>query len=101
MFQDQVINDIKIFFADFATQHIVNGKTMDVIVDNDQLMQRSKKEFDGISVGELLFYVKVSDFGPKPSQNSIIKFDKKLMAVFDVREVDGIYEIILQQNRSA
>jgi hypothetical protein len=101
-FKEFVVQDLQAFINadEFATAHNIDGRTLNVIVDNDRLIQRSKKEFDGITVGELLYFVEVSAFGserPKPrnSQN----FDKRLMYVFDVREYDGIYEIILSQNR--
>jgi hypothetical protein len=51
-------------------------------------------------VGELLYFVPVSEFGTvKPKPRDAQKFDNKLMYVFDVREDDGMYEIILSQNR--
>lgn len=90
-----------IFFNldEFAEPHNINGRILNVIVDNDRLMQRSKKEFDGISIGEILYYVKASDYGEKPEQGTPQIFDDRQMYVFDVREDCGVYEIILQQNR--
>ena len=101
-FKEFAAYDMQTFFNtnEFAEAHNIDGRTINVIVDNDRLMERSKKEFDGITVGELLYFVKVSAYGterPKPRESQM--FDKRLMYIFDVREFDGIYEIILSQNR--
>lgn len=98
-FKDQIALDLPVFFNEFAEPHNINGRTLNVVIDNDRLMQRSKKEFDGISVGELLFYVKKSDFGERPEVDAPIIFDGRQMYVFDCREDAGAYEIILRQNR--
>lgn len=99
-FNDMAKQDLDIFFNLFADLHDINGKQLNVIVDNDRLIYRSKKEFDGISVGEILYYVKASDFGKMPEVGSSQIFDRRQMYVFDAREDAGVYEIILHQNRS-
>lgn len=99
--KDQMSKDLAIFFNDFAEPHSINGKIINIIIDNDRLMQRSKKEYDGLSVGELLFYVKKADFGERPAVDAPLIFDNRQMYVFDCREDEGIYEIILHQNRGA
>ncbi|WP_422447808.1 hypothetical protein [Thermoanaerobacterium sp. DL9XJH110] len=100
-FKDIIQSDLNVFFNldEFAETHTIDGRPLNVIVDNDRLQQRSKKEYDGISVGEILFYVKASDFGERPEQGTPMVFDGRQMYVFDCREDDGVYEIILQQNR--
>jgi hypothetical protein len=84
---------------EFGETHKINGKPAEIVIDNDRLLQRSKKEFDGISIGEVLYYVKKSDFGEKPEQGTPQNFDGRTMYVFDAREDSGLYEIILHQNR--
>jgi hypothetical protein len=100
-FKDQVQSDLTVFINDdeFAEPHVIDGRTINVIVDNDRLKERSKKEYDGISVGEILYFVKVEDFGEHPEQGTPQIFDGRPMYVFDCREDDGMYEVILQQNR--
>ncbi len=99
-FKEMVQKDLDVFFnqEEFSEIHLINGVQLPVVIDNDQLMKRSKVEYQGISVGQLLFYVK-SSLIPEPSQGDPFTFDNKLMYVFDVREDCGMYEIILQQNR--
>lgn len=100
-FKDIIKSDLNVFFDldEFVEPHTIDGRALNIIVDNDRLQQRSKKEYDGISVGEILFYVKASDFGERPEQGTPVVFDGRQMYVFDCREDDGVYEIILQQNR--
>lgn len=97
----QIQADLNLFFNtdDFADTHLINGRPLNVVVDNDQLTKRSKKEYDGISVGEVLYFVKAEDFGERPEQGAPQIFDGRQMYVFDCREDNGVYEIILQQNR--
>lgn len=101
-FKDLLQDDINNVFLnqnEFAEMHTVDGRQLLVVVDNDRLMQRSKKEFDGVSVGEILYYVQIKDLLERPEQGSLQVFDGRPMYVFDCREDGGIYEIILQQNR--
>lgn len=84
---------------EFGETHNINGKDMTVIVDNEELSQRSKIEYQGISVGEVLYYVSASVYGDLPEQEEQQIFDGRPMVVFDAREEDGIYEIILHENR--
>lgn len=93
--------DLALFFngAELAESHNISGSTKMVIIDNDRLMQRSKAEYEGISVGQLLFYIQSKDLPKRPEPNTVMSFDGKPMVVFDCREEDGMYEIILSQNR--
>jgi hypothetical protein len=99
--KDLFLSDLSTFINpdEFGEIHNIDGNNVSVIVDNDKLQERRKKEFDGISVGELLYFAKVSDLTKKPMQDSIQLFDKRPYLVFNVREDNGIYEVILQQNR--
>jgi hypothetical protein len=100
-FKDYLQQDLSTFINpdEFGEIHNIDGNNVSVIVDNDKLQERSKKEFDGLSVGELLYFAKVSDLAKKPMQDSVQLFDKRPYLVFNVREDNGIYELILQQNR--
>jgi len=100
LFKDYLQQDLNIFFNpdEFGEVHKINGRDLTVIVDNERLMERTKKEFDGISIGELLYFVKASDYGERPTIGEAQKFDKRQMYVVDVRDSDGVYEIILSRN---
>lgn len=100
-FKEMLQEDINIFLNadEFAEPHKIDNRTLDIVVDNDELMERSKKEYDGISVGEVLYFVNAYDFGEIPEENTPQVFDGRMMYVFSAREDNGIYEIILRQNR--
>lgn len=100
-FQDIIKQDIdNIFFnpEEFGTSHKINGRILTVVIDEDRLTERIKKEFVGISIGELLYFVKAVDYGTKPTIGEAQKFGKRQMYVADVKESHGIYEIVLSQN---
>ena len=100
LFKDYLQQDLETFFNpdEFGEIHRINGRELTIVVDNERLMERTKKEFDGISIGELLYFVKASDYGERPTIGKAQKFDKRQMYVADVKDSDGIYEIILSQN---
>ncbi|WP_049043300.1 hypothetical protein [Clostridium sporogenes] len=100
--KDYFYNDLSNFMNtnEFAEMHRIANKTLNVIVDNDRLKERSKKEYDGIIVGDVLIFVKAKDYGQPPKPDSILYFDGKPYLVFDVRNDMGMYEIILKLNAS-
>lgn len=101
-FKDYLNSDLNgLFFNadEFAEVHTIGTRQLNIVVDNDRLMYRSKKEFDGITVGEILYFVNAAEYGQKPKEGESQFFDGRNMQVFDVREDDGMYEIILHQNR--
>lgn len=85
---------------EFSDYHSINGREISVIKDNDRLQERTKKEYDGIYVGDMLYFVKVSEYGSKPKIDEIQIFDGMPATIFDVKEDMGMYEIILKFNRS-
>jgi hypothetical protein len=99
-FKAQLQKDINVFFnvSEFADSHTLDGKVINCVVDNERLIERSKKEYDGISVGELLIFVKENDINKNLKQGMPIVFDGKQMSIFNIRKDMGIYEIILSQN---
>lgn len=100
-FKDILKQDALIFFNcdEFAETHTIDGRSLVVVIDNDKLMERTQKDFYGMSIGEILYYVKADDFGDLPEQGTPQNFDDMNMYVFNAREDNGIYEIILHQNR--
>ena len=97
-FKDYLSQDLSTFFNsdEFAELHDINGRQFFVILDNDRLSQRTQREYEGIYVGDLLFYVSASDYGARPKPGEVIKFDQAPYEVFDVKEDGGIYEIVLK-----
>ncbi len=108
-FKDQVSFDIDNVFMnedEFPNRHLVNGKWMTVIIDNYEQIDREKRYqykrsqyADGVSLKELLIYVKASEFGSAlPRVGGALKFDGKEYKVSDALDEDGIYSISLEAN---
>lgn len=95
---------IMLNLEEFAEECNIDGKVLSAVVDNDRLQERTKKEYEGIYVGDILYYVKVLDWKERglkePKPDSIQQFNKKRYIVFDIREDVGMYEIILKYNGS-
>ncbi|HWQ29878.1 MAG TPA: hypothetical protein VN549_02720 [Negativicutes bacterium] len=101
-FKEIISADMAVFFnmGEFATVHNLGGRELPVIVDNDRLAQRTKKEYEGIYIGDLLFYVQSSIMGTRPKPGMFLEFDSIPYEVFDATEDSGVYEIILKASES-
>nr|DAS56346.1 MAG TPA: ATP-binding sugar transporter [Bacteriophage sp.] len=93
---DTFKEDLSIFFDEISEKIYINGIPMNIIIDYDRLKDRSKKEYDGIHVGDILFFAKVDDFINSPEVDQVITFNRRKYLIFDVRVDVGIYEIILK-----
>lgn len=109
-FQEQAgIDVVDTFFesTEHATTHTVDGKEMLLIIDENELIDRSahweggaKQSFDqGLYRGQRLFYVQASDFGSRPKVGKQIEVDKRLYNVLAVTEEDGVYAITIDRIR--
>ncbi|WP_058953164.1 hypothetical protein [Clostridium tyrobutyricum] len=85
---------------EFAEEHFIDNRKIKIVVDNDELKERTKNEYDGIYVGDILYFVNSSEYGRKPEIDAVQIFDGVVAAIFDVKEISGMYEIILKFNRS-
>ena len=97
-FETMLADDLHIFFDDLSEEKIIDGVRKTVIVDYDRLKDRSKKEYDGVNVGDILYFIKKEDMDKIPSPGEIQMFDGKISQVFDVRIDKGLAEIILAFN---
>lgn len=100
-FKDMVNQDLRnVFFSndEFAEIHTINGHPVEIIIDNDRLKECSKKEYDGLYIGELLFFIPVDKTPIKLKQNMPLIFDGRQTYIFSLREDMKMYEVILNQN---
>lgn len=97
-FKDYLQQDLNTFINldEFATVHNIGGRELSVVVDNDKLSQRTQRDYEGIYVGDLLFFINALEFGVRPKPETVILFDSKPYTVFDAQEDNGVYEIILK-----
>lgn len=101
-FKEQINSDLDIFFNinEFSESHTINGKIVNLIIDNETLKQRNRKEYDGILQADLLYYVKATDILKRPISGQVQNIDGLMYTVFDVKYDFGVYEVILQAGRS-
>lgn len=101
-FKDFIELDNATFFNEneFAETHNLDGRSVKVLVDNDRLQHRSKVEYEGVIVGDILYYVDSNDMPKIPKVDDMQRFDNAYCTVFDVRKDKGVYEIILKKNVS-
>lgn len=107
-FKDYLQKDRAIFINldEFGGLGVVNGVQMPMMIDNDRLKERSKIEYAGVEVGELLYFAFTESFTKAPKVGDVQDFKGEdiatgevfegLYEVFDVRRDAGIYEIILR-----
>lgn len=101
-FKNQLKKDLDTFFNfdEFAEEHLVNKRKLNIIIDNETLKERTRKEYEGIFVGEILYFVKAKDYGLPPKAEELHLLDGRQYKVFDINIENGVYEIILQSARS-
>ena len=109
-FKEQIaLDNKKVFmnFDEFAEEHLINGKEMLCLVDNNELVNREKRYqykrslyADGVYIKELLIYIRAEDFGPLPAVGRVLFFDKKSYVISDAINEDGIYSLCLEANKT-
>ena len=106
-FKEAIRDDISSVFMnmeEFAALHTLNGKTIPVLIDNNELIERSKKaksDMDGVNVKTTLIFVKARDYGGGvPPVGYAITLDGVSYRVTDAMNEDGVYSIHLEANRN-
>ncbi len=95
-FKEYLSFDLDTFFKEFAENHIINGDEIEIIIDNEILKERqAQKE---IYEGDVLFYVRKTDFKEAPAIGQHIELDNNLYRVDSFNEEDGLYLITLGAN---
>lgn len=101
-FKDIIAQDQNIFINnnEFAEGHTIDNRQLSIVIDNDRLMHRSKIEYEGVIVGDILYFVTKEAFGANIKPDQVQTFDGIPCIVFDVRLDMGMYEVILKKNVS-
>ena len=105
-FKDVLKDDVNSTFMnldEFADTHIVDGKEIPVIIDENEIIEREKKmksNMDGVYVKQKLIYVKANDFGALPAISRAIMLDGKRYIVIDAIDEQGVYSITMESNRT-
>ncbi|MEC1744124.1 hypothetical protein [Schinkia azotoformans] len=104
-FKEQIKNDVDVFlnFNEFAEPRIIDGREINVIIDEDVLKTKSRnksEQYDGVYLEEILIYVKAVDFDECPVYGQRMKVDRKFYYVNNCTESAGMLEITLGANES-
>lgn len=105
-FKELLRQDVKtVFFnpVEFGEEHIVNGKPMQIIIDDNELTEREKRiqnHTDGMYSKQTLIYVSALDFGPLPGVGKPIKIDGATFIISDSMNEGGVYSLHLEANKS-
>lgn len=104
-FKEYIANDISNTFVnddEFAEKVMINGVKVTVVEDSDELENRIKKNYDGLIIGDVLFYISESEYkkiprvNPIPNPNQAIYYAGKPSIIISSSSVMGMYEIIIQ-----
>ena len=109
-FKDCLAADISAVFLnkmEYADDHIINGKTMTAMVDDNELQERDKFKLVGVGGGGTAYkatrmvYVAKADFGRRPALGSTVNLDGRDYRVAQgTTEEAGILAIALEANRT-
>lgn len=108
-FKDCIAADISNVFLnrwEFADDHVVNGRQMIVLVDENELQERDKFKLLGASQNGTykatrMIYVAKTEYGPRPALGAALNLDGREYRVTDgTTEEAGILAIALEAVRS-
>lgn len=90
---------------EFAECNIINGKSMPVMVDDNEILERDKSKLMNVTITGIykerkLIYVSTADIGAKPAPDSLLNFDGEWFKVSDCTDEAGILCIEMEATRS-
>lgn len=94
------LRDVLFQEDDLGEWHMIDGKRMLVLLDNDAL--RSRQDLGGIvglDKGFILYFARASEFERRPQTGNVQMFDGKAMKVMTCNEDFGMLEVTLSQVR--
>lgn len=97
------VSNVFLRLDEFGDTHIVDGKEMTVLADDNEIIEREKKmksNMDGVYVKQKLIYVKSDEFGALPAIGRAIVFDGKRYLVLEAVDEQGVYSITMEANRT-
>lgn len=100
--KEQIKKDLDFIFNidEFAEDHYIDLKKIRIVKDDTKLHENSKKDYDGLYVGDIMYFVKAMEYGKPPKIGELQNFDGRAYTVFDVRVEENVYEITLKINEN-
>lgn len=102
-FKDQIRKDLDaVFFNadEFAEPHRIEGKTADVVVDDDRLTSLKKGQILGLVEADMLILGKEADFPRDLEPGRLLNVDGREMLVMNSGRDMGLVEVALSQSRT-
>lgn len=102
-FKDMVARDLDAVFLnvdEFAELHMVEGKEIPVVMDDDRLTTLKKGQILGLVEADMLLMGKVSDFPSDMEPGRLLNVDGRELIVSKSSRDMGLIEAALRQNRT-
>lgn len=102
-FKDMVARDLDAVFLnvdEFAELHMVEGKEIPVVMDDDRLTTLKKGQILGLVEADMLLMGKVSDFPADMEPGRLLNVDGRELIVSKSSRDMGLIEAALRQNRT-
>lgn len=102
-FKDMVARDLDGVFLnvdEFAELHMVEGKEIPVVMDDDRLTTLKKGQILGLVEADMLLMGKVSDFPADMEPGRLLNVDGRELIVSKSSRDMGLIEAALRQNRT-
>ena len=102
-FKDMVARDLEAVFLnvdEFAELHMVEGKEIPVVMDDDRLTTLKKGQILGLVEADMLLMGKVSDFPADMEPGRLLNVDGRELIVSKSSRDMGLIEAALRQNRT-
>lgn len=91
-----------VFFEleDFAELHVVEGREISIVIDNDHLEKLQAGQNLGIAESDLLIFGRTAELPRKKAPGSMINIDGREYIVDNWADNKGVSQITLRQNRT-
>lgn len=99
-FKDQLNKDLDIFFnpAEFGEEHVIDGKPVTCVIDND-LNDSFKGDLDGgVFVSIKRLHVRETDLARKPAQGKVMVIDGDPYMVLSISQEIGVLVVTVAQD---
>lgn len=106
IFKQIIRNDANSVFLnqqEFGELHNVDGRTMTIISDMFEQLERRKTvsdSIDGIYENTDLIYVRADEYGRLPASGKVLNLDGRPFRIVNATDEDGIYSIEIKAVKS-
>lgn len=100
-FKDMVAADIAATFLDkdfFGEPYRIEGKTILIVIDNDELKERQGSQDLAVAESATLFHASAADLPPRKAPGSSLNINGRECIIDDWKEDMGMATIALREN---